>query len=133
LLKKSEPYLALAKRLREDAQHLREYWSADSEVEAHVAAIDAAVTFHKNKTKKLFKPLPRLVDRDQGDRYQRAYAVYMANYARWLFGKYVYGTIAKVTNVALVKANKKEVSDTHVRDWCAASVRVKARFSAREF
>jgi hypothetical protein len=92
LLKKREPYLALAKRLREDAQHLRECWSADSEVEAHVAAIDAAVTFHTNKMKQLVKPSPRLVGRDQYDPYQRAYALYMADYARWLFGKYMYGT-----------------------------------------
>jgi hypothetical protein len=132
LVKRREPYLESAKRLQKEAQLLRERWSKDPEAGAHAAAIDAAISFHMNKTKQLFNPSPRLVDRDQGDPYQRAYAVYMAAAARWLFGKYMYGTIARVTNVALVRAKKKQVSTINVRDWCKASIRVRARFSGRE-
>ena len=55
LVKDREPFLISACRLQEEAQLLRERWSEDPEAEVHAVAIEAAISFHKSKTKKSFQ------------------------------------------------------------------------------
>jgi hypothetical protein len=129
--KKCEKYLESAVRLQEEAELLRLRWFDYSEAMKHAAAIDAAIDFHKSRTKQHFGDTPRLVGRNQGNPRQRAYAVSMAGVTRTLFGKPVPQAIATVTNVAL--AEKVDVSMVKVSEWCRLSIRVRARFSANEF
>jgi hypothetical protein len=131
--KERQPYLQSAKRLHEEAQLLRARWSKDSEAEVHAAAIEAAVNYPMNKTQEHFAPMPRLVDRDQGDRYLRAYAVYLTRMASWLFNRPMHDTIATLTNVALLENEIELVSKFKVRDWSKAAVRVRDRFLKHEF
>jgi hypothetical protein len=133
LKQRHREFLISTQRLQEEAKLLRERWSYDPEAELHATAIDAAISFHSDKTKKHFKPQPRLVDRNQGNPHHRAYALYMASATKYLFGKHMYGTIAAVTNVALVKGNKLQVSQVNVRDWCRASMGVREGFGLPEF
>jgi hypothetical protein len=111
-------YLESTNRLQEEVQLLRSRWPKDPEAKALATALDAAISFYRNKTKHIFDPSPRSVARKQGDPYQRAYAIYMAGMARQLFGKSMYGTTATVTNVALVPPGKVEVSKANVEGWC---------------
>jgi hypothetical protein len=124
LIHTRETYLNSAKNLHEEAQLLRSRWSDDPEGEVHAAAIDAAASFYMDKTKRLLAPSPRLVGRDQGDPYLRAYAVYLTEMACWLFGRPMYGTIATLTEVALLENKKDMVSAFNVRDWRAAAKKV---------
>jgi hypothetical protein len=108
--------LRLTRQLRQDATLLELNWFGDREAEAHAAAIWTAANFFERREMELFlNPSPALVKRNQGDPHLRAYAVIMASVARRLFGNFNYGTIAKLTNVALEPS--VEVSTANVRDW----------------
>jgi hypothetical protein len=121
----------LTKRLRQDATLLELNWFGDPEAEAHAAAIWRAANFFEKREMQLFRtPSLALIERNQGDPYLRGYAVVMAGVARRLFGKFKYGTIAKLTNVALLPS--VEVSTANVRDWCKAAMRVSAYISKSE-
>jgi hypothetical protein len=109
--------LRLTRQLRQDATLLELNWFGDREAEAHAAAIWTAANFFERREMELFhNPSPALIKRNQGDPHLHAYAVIMASVARRLFGKFNYGTIAKLTNVALEPS--VEVSTANVRDWC---------------
>jgi hypothetical protein len=132
-VKRREPFLMSARILQEEARLLRERWFAEPEAEVHAAAIEAASSFHMSKTKNIFQSHPRLIERDQGDPQLRAYALYMAIQAKSLFGRIMYGTIATVTNVAMVENNSNLVSAANVRDWWRSSIRANDRLSKDEF
>jgi hypothetical protein len=133
LAQRREPFLMSATLLQKEARLLRERWSEEPEAELHAAAIEAAVSFHMSKTKDIFQANPHLVVRDQSDPHLRAYALYMAHQAKLLFGKNMYGTIATVTNVAMVKNNGDLISVQNVRDWCEASMKISDRLSKDAF
>jgi hypothetical protein len=123
--------LRLTRQLRQDATLLELNWFGDPEAEAHAAAIWTAANFFEKREMQLFRnPSLALIKRNQGDPHLRRYAVLMAGVARRLFGKFNYGTIAKLTNVALVPS--VEVSTVNVRDWCKAAMGVRAYISKSE-
>jgi hypothetical protein len=123
--------LGYINELRQAANSLWLNWFEDLEAEKHDAAIMAAASFYETSEMRLFSSPPTyLIDRVQGNPKLRTYALKMAAEGRRLFGKSMYGTIAKVTNVALVKKNKSEISRRNVEQWCSAAVTVTARFSA---
>jgi hypothetical protein len=123
--------LQWAKGLRQEAMGLNLQWFEDPEAEVHVAAILEAARFFEKREMELFRnPPPTMVGRNQGDPVQRRYAVLMACEASKLFGEPKYVTIATVTNVALVKFGKAQVTKANVWDWWKASVRVKRSFLA---
>jgi hypothetical protein len=126
--------LQWAKGLGQEAMLLKLQWFEDPEAEGHVAAILEAARFFENREMELFRNPPRsMIGRNQGDPFQRRYAVLMAGEAGRLFGEPKYVTIATVTNVALVNPGKSQVTKAKVWDWWKASVRVKRSFLAREF
>jgi hypothetical protein len=115
--------LESVERLREEAQHMHgQLGYGDPEVLKHVAAIEAAADFYEREASRIYgKPHPSVVGRNQGDPRQRAFALMMADEARKLFGRSMYGTVAALTSVALADCDGGQVSAANVRDWVRLS------------
>jgi hypothetical protein len=125
--------LRYVKELRQARDCLWLNWFEDPGAEKHDAAISAAAKFYESSEMQLFtNPPVYLVDRFQGDPKLRTYALKMTADARRLFGRSLYGTIATVTNVALVKKNQAEVLRFNVENWCEAAIRLRDRFRQPE-
>ncbi len=110
------PFLKSVERLRQEAEAMGDWFGPESD---HVAAIKAAADLWEREILAGYgKPhleMRPLVGRNQGDPHLRGYALMVANKAHELFGRWMYETVATVTNVALPR--RTEVSKANVRDW----------------
>jgi hypothetical protein len=120
----------IANQLAEIADYTLRHWPDDpddrgaDDPDAPPAALKQAAVMMEQARK--YQDMARvpgpahasLVDRDQGDRVARGYALELANLTYSLFGKPLYGTIAKVTNIAF---DTNKVSKKNVENWVRLS------------
>jgi hypothetical protein len=110
-----------ANQLRKIGAHLLQCWPNHYETPKLAAAISTLARWYNDRAKGLESRHTSVVERNQGNPRHRGFALELANLAFWLFDKRLYGTIATVTNVALViRTNEPEVSSANVRDWIKA-------------